>query len=106
MSRAVYSTRFAWIAVSSGTTSTLFTVPSGKVAVVTDVDLWNWDSSTGQCELGEGTSGVTVQLLVAAGGTQAPPWRTRFVLQAGETLSFTRSSGKWLGQVSGYLLTA
>lgn len=99
----IYSTRFlAW---SDDETPAPYTVPTGYVAVVRDVDVWSG-----------GGAMINVQLAVNAVAkfwaaqftvesiAQVAQWRGRQVLQAGEDLVFS-ADGATDGLVSGYLLS-
>lgn len=98
-----YSTRFlAW---SSSELVPVYTVPTGYLIVVRDLDVWsgggamiNW-----QLQVVEGAKFAAGQFTVES-IAQTAQWRGRQILYAGEELLF-QSDGPTDGMCSGYLLT-
>lgn len=103
MGLQVYSTRFtAWAAEEFPDT---YTVPTGFLAIVRDVDVssgggaminWVWGIN-GICKVGGGQ--FTIEAL-----NQFQQWRGRVCVQAGEVI-YAEADGSTDGQISGYLLT-
>ena len=99
----IYSTRFAEAAVVN-TTATVYTVPSGFVAVIVDISVLLKGSGTNATVI---RSGSVARILYVPGGT--PPvyshWTGRQVLNAGDVLhcQTTDTVGAEF-VISGYLL--
>lgn len=99
---SVYSHRFlAWAASEI---PPVFTVPTGYIAIMRDIDVWsgggamiNWEAGiNGICKLAAGQ--FTVESIA-----QVATWRGRQVVEAGEEIYF-QSDGPTDGAISGYLL--
>jgi hypothetical protein len=103
--RTVYSTRFAALTLApSGSLSAIYTVPSGFVAVLRDIDGIVTSGGAGQLFLGMGaTWWFEMPLLAATSGFQ---WRGRQVFLAGETISAQTVTATVQMHVTGYLLSA
>lgn len=100
----IYSARLAEMAAFTGGPTTVYTVPSGLLAVVRSISI------------GQDAGALSVGLVLRNGGTvlagiQAAalyvcqPIDLRYVLYEGEELSFQVLAGTWGISVSGYELT-
>lgn len=103
----VYSVRF--FSVSSDTTGVatdLYTVPSGSVAIIRDIDLIAVDGGTNQISFRNQATSEALVIFTATGPLVSIPWRGRQVFNPGETMGYFIVAGSWFLTGSGYLLTA
>lgn len=102
-----YSIRLASLAAQAAGVHLLYTVPSGKIAVVRDIDLVTGLAVAGTAAIFAGSSGATFFTSSGAVALVWSEWRGRQVLPAGETLKVVVIGGQQYDvTVSGYLLTA
>lgn len=107
MALPVYSTPFFHVRGLSGAVT--YTVPSGLVAVVRDIDIYSANGSPGNTvfRLEDGSSGATVVFLdYGFSGSGMLMWRGRQVWNAGQSFVITQLGDLIDVNVSGYLLTA
>ena len=106
MSRAVYSKVFFGGNVTASGVTTMYTVPTGYIAVVRDIDVCRNDSGAQRSTFdAEDDAGGFIHWLTS---TQYAvfTWRGRQVFVAGSRFGVYQSGGDWTYRVSGYLLTA
>lgn len=102
---SIYSTQFGHGAGTAGATGTLYTVPTGFVAVVRSIGLWNYAGGPGFCAI-NGPGGDAIFVGSSTGAQGMSTWEGRQVLNPGDTITYDLVSGDWTWLVSGYLLTA
>jgi hypothetical protein len=103
-----YSTRFFAEAISAEV-NPAYTVPSGFVAVLRDLELYNetGDTDTLNCELTiPGPLNVIMYSAAEVPTYQSVQWRGRVVLNAGDVLWFYAGHYPWQVVASGYLLSS
>jgi hypothetical protein len=101
----IYSTRFAVGARPSGTTASVYTVPSGFVAVLRDVVLT--PTGTGATDMLVVLHGVAVIVGVQSTGQFVSTHTAmRQVFNAGDVIDVQSISGDFQYALSGYLLSA
>lgn len=108
MARTLYSTQFIRGVVSSPSTLT-YVVPTGYVAVVRDIMLWNGGTEglgLQGCEVYDDSFAVIFGVFYPVACVANPyNWEGRAVMNAGETLTVAPSDASWHVRCSGYLLT-
>lgn len=87
---------------------TLYTVPSGYVAVLRDVELVNLAASDEQAflALGPGSSTVPFAALTLAASGGWGQWKGRVVMDVGVTLQLFVETEPTAAVISGYLLSS
>lgn len=100
----VYSTKFAAGAQASGSTSVVYTVPAGYVAVVRDIEVGAQNAPANSVAIN--LAGVA-EIYQAGGIAQysTAQWKGRVVLNAGDQINVDAIAGTWTYIISGYLLT-
>lgn len=101
----IYSTKFAAGSQTAGTSSAVFTVPVGKIAVVRSISLAPQAGPTTQCAVNDFGNG---EIFTVHGGNQYDTltWTGRAVMNAGDVIQIDAIAGTWSYHVSGYLLDA
>lgn len=102
---AVYSVCF--IASFAGAVEADYTVPTGRTAIVRDIDgfLTGTPGSTA-VDFVDGTSGSVIWFHTQVGNTESVSWRGRQVFEAGSVIRVSRTSDLAASiRVSGYLLS-
>ena len=106
MSRSVYSTLFAATSYTTTGNHTVYTVPSGFVAVLKDVTAFEY-SGSGRGLLYDVTNGQSWTLWINSSGDYKPfEWQGMQVFPAGSQMGFTLVSGAFQLRYNGYLLAA
>lgn len=101
----VYSTEaYKGVVTSTGVFVSLYTVPTGKVFIVRDLD--GYPQAAGAGSLFGGTNPGFWMSLPYAAQYAAVQWRGRQVLAAGEVFGVVVSTQPFTLAVSGYLLNA
>jgi hypothetical protein len=100
----IYSTRFAGGSIASGANTNVYTVPSGMVAIIREIDLGAQNAPANSVAVnitgvGEVFSVDTITQYRTA------QWKGRCVVNAGEDISVDAIGGAWSYLISGYLLT-
>jgi hypothetical protein len=104
-----YSTRFIAVRQSISSGDGLYTVPSGYVAVVRDVVLWNNDSGEQSMSIGATVPGplnVLISQWFNVGSNATVEWQGRQVLNAGDELWAYSAGVDASVMASGYLLSS
>jgi hypothetical protein len=101
----VYSTQFALVSVTTGGPYTVYTVPTGKVAVVRSVTMGTYVAGAAHLEVAIDGAYPICSFDVAVTFT-GEPVNMRHVLNAGDTIQVVNVTGDWVGVISGYLLDA
>lgn len=99
---SVFTKRFYLGAPANG--ATLYTVPAGQLAIITNWDVRNVSSTAGLMGLSVGATAPLLSPLLALNGTFH--LTTRWALSAGEVLKAVVSAGTPHYQVTGYLFDA
>lgn len=87
----------------------LYTVPAGYVAVVRDIEAWNFGGETDQLFTTANVPGplaVAVWVTPEVAPNEWAQWKGRAVFNAGDILQAQASSSSWSLFISGYLLSA
>lgn len=101
----IYSTQFAAGSQASGTTTVVYTVPAGKVAVVRDIVVGAQDTPANSVAVNYyGVAEIYQAGAIAQYSTAH--FEGRVVLNAGDSIDVDAISGTWTYVISGYLLDA
>lgn len=101
----IYSTQFAAGSQASGTTTVVYTVPAGKVAVVRDIVVGAQNAPANSVAINyAGVAEIWEVGTIAQYSTAH--FEGRVVLNAGQTINVDAIAGTWTYIISGYLLDA
>lgn len=103
---SVYSTRFIAALGLSPFSGATYTVPSGKVAIVRDIDVSNVSGAASRPFLYYSAAGYVVTYLPIDAPPSASSWRGRQVFEASEVFGVYAQAATINAFVSGYLLDA
>lgn len=101
---ALYSTQFAAGTEAGGSTTVVYTVPTGYVAVVRDIEVGAQSPPANSVAINY--AGVAeIYSVDTITQYRTAQWRGRVVLNAGDTINVDAIAGTWTYIISGYLLS-
>jgi hypothetical protein len=102
----IYSVNF--VSANTGAGSLVYPVPTGFVAILRDLDVYNNSAITAELFLEDTVSGVAIARFDVTGPSDSgsKTWRGRQVFEAGGGFTLRASAGTWDCRASGYLLIA
>lgn len=102
---SIYSTKFAALLLTDTSVHTLYTVPSGAVAIVRSIQVLNYGTAGATLNIYD-AGNVVIAFFGAVPLSVDQLWQGRAVLVAGDLIKANATSADFSLRISGYLLTS